>query len=59
MALAPGTMLVDEDGDEWLVRSCTAVWVTVQHPRRGVHRLRRSDLEAWIDTNRWSITSVP
>lgn len=52
-------MLVDEDGDEWMVRACSPTSVTLHHHRRGVHRLRRDDLEAWIEAGRWTVTSSP
>ena len=59
MCVEVGTMLVDEDGDEWMVRACSPTSVTLHHHRRGVHRLRRDDLEAWIEAGRWTVTSSP
>jgi len=57
--LAVGTALRDPDGERWRVRSTGATTVRVQHPERGVHRLRREDLVAWVEAGDWTVETEP
>ena len=54
MTLRVGTTLCDEDGDEWLVREVGPGWVRIQHPERGIHRVQRKDITAWLERDRWT-----
>lgn len=53
--LRVGTDLVDESGDEWLIRGVEPDRVTLQHPDRGIHQVLREDLVAWVEDGRWTV----
>lgn len=53
--LAVGTALADPDGERWFVHGVTYEHVRVEHPDRGVFRLRKNDLLRWVDRGEWTV----
>lgn len=55
--LEVGTDLIDEEGEQWMIREYAGDSVWVQHPSRGVHRLLTTDLVAWVESGRWRVSA--
>ena len=51
--LSAGRVVVDPEGERWRIREVGAVEVTLQHPERGGHALRKDDLLTWVESGDW------
>lgn len=49
-----GASVRDPDDERWTIREVGPAWVAVQHPERGVHRLLKDDLVAWVEDGDWN-----